>query len=72
MDESLFRTTLHGGFPIKPRHRTTKRQYSILERQFRRNPRPDAATRDALAAKLSMRGRTVQIWFQNRRAKSKR
>jgi hypothetical protein len=72
MDETTFRTALHGEFPIKSRHRTTKRQYNILERQFRRNPRPDAATRDALAAKLSMRGRTVQIWFQNRRAKCKR
>ncbi|ORX65706.1 Homeodomain-like protein, partial [Anaeromyces robustus] len=55
----------------KHRRRTSKKQFSILEKAFNENPKPNAATRRELAEKLKMTVRGVQVWFQNRRAKAK-
>ena len=44
----------------------------ILEEAFAKNPSPNAQIRDHLSEKVDMTGRSVQIWFQNRRAKEKK
>jgi hypothetical protein len=58
-------------FQVKHRRRTSKKQFSILEKAFNENPKPNAATRRDLAEQLKMTVRGVQVWFQNRRAKAK-
>lgn len=47
-------------------------QVSQLESSFQENSLPDSSIRSRLAKKLSISERTVQIWFQNRRAKQKK
>ncbi|CEG76755.1 hypothetical protein RMATCC62417_11611 [Rhizopus microsporus] len=47
-------------------------QVSALEASFKENSLPDSTTRSRLAKELSVTERTVQIWFQNRRAKEKK
>ncbi|KAG0781700.1 hypothetical protein G6F22_009449 [Rhizopus arrhizus] len=47
-------------------------QVSQLESSFQENSLPDSSIRSQLAKKLSISERTVQIWFQNRRAKQKK
>jgi len=42
-----------------------------LEVEFNKNPTPTAATRERIASEINMTERSVQIWFQNRRAKIK-
>ena len=44
---------------------------SLLE-AFSRNPRPNQDERNELAHKLGINSRSIQIWFQNRRAKLKK
>src|SRR5690606_32717988 len=39
--------------------------------QFALNPLPDKAVRDRLGLQLGLTTRQVQIWFQNKRAKTK-
>eukprot|EP01096_Ripella_sp_DP13-Kostka_P013582 TRINITY_DN591_c0_g1_i1.p1 TRINITY_DN591_c0_g1~~TRINITY_DN591_c0_g1_i1.p1 ORF type:complete len:746 (-),score=314.90 TRINITY_DN591_c0_g1_i1:210-2447(-) len=60
-------------YPLKPRKRkkTTTEQFRVLEEVFSRTPHITTAERDALSSQLSMSGRQLQIWFQNRRAKEK-
>ncbi|KAI9287875.1 homeobox domain-containing protein, partial [Umbelopsis sp. AD052] len=53
------------------RRRTTKEQYHILEASYVENPKPTSNTRRKLSSQLNMTTRGVQVWFQNRRAKSK-
>jgi len=55
--------------PIRPRNRTTAEQLQELNASFCDNPKPSAAARRELAARIGMTPRCVQIWFQNRRAK---
>ncbi|KNZ44991.1 uncharacterized protein VP01_85g6 [Puccinia sorghi] len=61
---------------IKHRRRTTPAQLNILEAQFQLNCKPDVALRKQLADRLDMTPREVQVWvsifFQNRRAKTKK
>ncbi|KAJ2361626.1 hypothetical protein IW150_007196, partial [Coemansia sp. RSA 2607] len=58
-------------YHVKHRRRTTKEQLELLEGTFKNTPKPSSDIRKALAQKLSMTAREVQIWFQNRRAKQK-
>jgi len=68
---AMWAPTFYDPFQVKHRRRTSKRQFSILEKAFNENPKPNAATRRDLAEKLKMTVRGVQVWFQNRRAKAK-
>lgn len=47
-------------------------QVSILQESFNTNPLPDATVRSRLARDLEVTERTIQIWFQNRRAKARK
>lgn len=66
-----FRPTFYNPFEVKHRRRTTKAQYRMLEKVFQENCKPPAGLRRQLAARLGMTPRSVQVWFQNRRAKLK-
>ncbi|KAI5164201.1 hypothetical protein NEAUS03_2447 [Nematocida ausubeli] len=66
-----FKNTYYNPFHVKPRKRTSKEQLELLEKTFETNIKPDATLRKALATKLRMTPRSVQVWFQNKRAKVK-
>ncbi|KAG9534770.1 hypothetical protein KCU71_g22315, partial [Aureobasidium melanogenum] len=53
------------------RQRATQDQLITLEMEFNKNPTPTAAVRERIADEINMTERSVQIWFQNRRAKIK-
>mmetsp|Transcript_52378 Transcript_52378/g.131618 ORF Transcript_52378/g.131618 Transcript_52378/m.131618 type:complete len:667 (-) Transcript_52378:26-2026(-) len=53
------------------RRRTTLEQLAVLETIFSTNSNPTEEQRNHLANVLEMTPRQVQIWFQNRRAKTK-
>jgi len=55
----------------KKRTRATPEQLAILEDTFKTNTSPNSRVREALAEKVNMSERSIQIWFQNRRAKMK-
>lgn len=59
-------------FEVKHRKRTSKSQLKILEKTFESNKKPDSALRNQLSEQLGMTPRSVQVWFQNRRAKQKK
>lgn len=58
---------------LKKRKRTvlTAKQHQILVRAFEDCPFPDGEQRSVLGKSLNMSSRTVQIWFQNQRQKTK-
>lgn len=66
-----FKNSYYNPFHIKPRKRTSKEQLEVLEKTFETNIKPDAALRKTLADRLNMTPRSVQVWFQNKRAKVK-
>ncbi|ELR23676.1 homeobox domain containing protein [Acanthamoeba castellanii str. Neff] len=68
------RSATHGveGERKRKRSKTTPEQLRILMDEFQREPMPNATTRQTLAARLDMTPRSVQIWFQNMRAKVKK
>ncbi|KAL0068701.1 hypothetical protein AAF712_004418 [Marasmius tenuissimus] len=43
----------------------------VLERYFDMNPKPSAADQEHLAAKSGMSKRQIEVWFQNRRRRTK-
>ncbi|KAF2718912.1 hypothetical protein K431DRAFT_229769 [Polychaeton citri CBS 116435] len=53
------------------RQRATQDQLLTLEMEFNKNPTPTALVRERIASDINMTERSVQIWFQNRRAKIK-
>ncbi|TKA76998.1 hypothetical protein B0A49_01984 [Cryomyces minteri] len=53
------------------RQRATQDQLMTLEIEFNKNPTPTAIVRERIAQEINMTERSVQIWFQNRRAKIK-
>jgi Homeodomain len=53
------------------RQRATQDQLVTLEVEFEKNPTPTAIVRERIAQEINMTERSVQIWFQNRRAKIK-
>ncbi|KAJ1835208.1 hypothetical protein LPJ63_001333 [Coemansia sp. RSA 2711] len=56
----------------RKRHRLRPEQTRKLLDVFARTNKPDSDLRKSLGRELGMTPRTVQIWFQNRRAKMKR
>jgi hypothetical protein len=54
------------------RKRLSQDESELLLEAFSRNPRPSQDERNELANKLGMNSRSIQIWFQNRRAKLKK
>ncbi|KZT08388.1 uncharacterized protein LAESUDRAFT_64995 [Laetiporus sulphureus 93-53] len=56
---------------VKHRKRTTRAQLKVLEEAYSKETKPNASLRKELAEKLNMTPRNVQVWFQNRRAKTK-
>jgi transcriptional regulator GlxA family with amidase domain len=52
------------------RQRATQDQLITLEVEFNKNPTPTALVRERIASDIQMTERSVQIWFQNRYARS--
>ncbi|EIE80138.1 hypothetical protein RO3G_04843 [Rhizopus delemar RA 99-880] len=57
--------------PPRKRTRATPEQLSVLEKTFTINQSPNSRIREQLSRELGMSERSIQIWFQNRRAKVK-
>ncbi|KAI8338610.1 homeobox domain-containing protein, partial [Chlamydoabsidia padenii] len=57
--------------PSRKRTRATAEQLAVLEDTFSVNVSPNSKLRKQLADQLKMTDRSIQIWFQNRRAKVK-
>ncbi|KAM0684132.1 hypothetical protein MDAP_000872 [Mitosporidium daphniae] len=55
----------------KKRTKTSPYQLEVLQSTFETDPMPSTGIRAALALHLGMTSRSVQVWFQNRRAKGK-
>ncbi|KAI9322332.1 homeobox domain-containing protein [Dichotomocladium elegans] len=55
----------------RKRTRTSPNQLAILERTFSMHRSPSGRLREQLSQQLGMTERSIQIWFQNRRAKEK-
>uniref|UniRef100_A0A060T7F0 ARAD1B23320p n=1 Tax=Blastobotrys adeninivorans TaxID=409370 RepID=A0A060T7F0_BLAAD len=55
----------------KKRQRAKPEQVIILKQEFAKNPTPSAKTREEIGRRIDMTERSVQIWFQNKRAKAK-
>ncbi|CAF1016936.1 unnamed protein product, partial [Brachionus calyciflorus] len=58
--------------PKKSRTKYTKEQIDVLESAYWRNAYPDVITIEHLCKSLSISKEKINIWFQNRRARSKR
>lgn len=55
----------------KKRQRATPQQLRVLRSEFMINATPNAKTREEIGRRIDMTERSVQIWFQNKRAKAK-
>ncbi|XP_051149763.1 homeobox-leucine zipper protein HOX17-like [Andrographis paniculata] len=51
--------------------RLTRDQTTLLEDSFRRHTTLNTAQKQSLAEKLDLKPRQVEVWFQNRRARTK-
>ncbi|KAI5185355.1 hypothetical protein NEHOM01_0770 [Nematocida homosporus] len=56
----------------KSRPRLSSNQTKFLCLVYKHNPRPCTTLRNQIAKDFGMSPRSVQIWFQNKRAKEKR
>lgn len=61
----------HKDETIRKRTRATAEQLTVLEDTFAVNVSPNSKLRKQLSDQLKMTDRSIQIWFQNRRAKVK-
>ncbi|XP_061355619.1 homeobox-leucine zipper protein HOX3-like [Gastrolobium bilobum] len=59
------------GDPPRKKLRLTKEQSRLLEESFRQNHTLNPKQKECLAMQLKLRQRQVEVWFQNRRARSK-
>jgi len=58
--------------PKKPRHRHSAFQLAALNELYEKNEHPSLEERTSLAERLGMETKTVNSWFQNKRASSKK
>ncbi|TFK87591.1 homeobox-domain-containing protein [Polyporus arcularius HHB13444] len=58
--------------PKKPRHRHSPMQLAALNELYDKTEHPSLEDRTALAERLGMETKTVNSWFQNKRASSKK
>ncbi|CEP20189.1 hypothetical protein [Parasitella parasitica] len=58
--------------PTRKRTHLKPNQVAALQESFNANPLPDSSVRSRLARELAVTERTIQIWFQNRRAKARK
>ncbi|KAG2350931.1 hypothetical protein BDR05DRAFT_955073 [Suillus weaverae] len=56
----------------KPRHRHSPNQLAALNELYEKNEHPSLDDRTELAEKLGMETKTVNAWFQNKRASTKK
>ncbi|PVH97758.1 hypothetical protein DM02DRAFT_616305 [Periconia macrospinosa] len=54
------------------RRRTSKEDEDILKAEYRKNPKPDKATRLDIVSRVALGEKEVQIWFQNKRQNDRR
>ncbi|GMH25274.1 hypothetical protein Nepgr_027117 [Nepenthes gracilis] len=59
------------GSNTRKKLRLTKEQSALLEESFKQHTTLDPKQKQALAHRLSLRQRQVEVWFQNRRARTK-
>ena len=71
--------SLNDTIPLKPtngnrrsRGSFTVEQTAILEQVFAHTPYPDVTTRETLSERLSVDVSRIQIWFSNRRARTRK
>ena len=57
---------------IRRRHRLRPEETDYLTEEFEHNPKPTRQKIQEIASDIDVSERTVQIWFQNRRAKLRR
>ncbi|KAI9293681.1 hypothetical protein K502DRAFT_325194 [Neoconidiobolus thromboides FSU 785] len=55
---------------VRARTKLTEEQFEILEALYKKDCNPLLAIRRDLGKRLNLPQRAIQIWFQNRRAKS--
>ncbi|CAL9162016.1 homeobox-leucine zipper protein HOX3-like isoform X2 [Musa acuminata AAA Group] len=60
-----------GGTPRPKKLRLSKEQSRLLEESFTQHHTLNPKQKEALAMKLELRPRQVEVWFQNRRARTK-
>ncbi|KAK6922200.1 Homeobox domain [Dillenia turbinata] len=60
-----------GVVPPRKKLRLSKEQTRLLEESFRQNQTLNPKQKEALAMQLRLKPRQVEVWFQNRRARSK-
>ncbi|KAJ6813688.1 homeobox-leucine zipper protein HOX19-like isoform X1 [Iris pallida] len=56
---------------VRKKLRLTKEQSALLEERFREHSTLNPKQKQALAKRLNLRPRQVEVWFQNRRARTK-
>ncbi|XP_068643937.1 homeobox-leucine zipper protein HOX3-like [Aristolochia californica] len=57
--------------PPRKKLRLTREQSRLLEESFRENQTLNHRQKEALASQLKLKPRQVEVWFQNRRARTK-
>ncbi|KAK8691578.1 hypothetical protein V6N13_075082 [Hibiscus sabdariffa] len=62
---------MDGGDVPRKKLRLSKEQSRLLEESFGQNHTLNPKQKEALALQLKLRPRQVEVWFQNRRARSK-
>ncbi|KAL3635992.1 Homeobox-leucine zipper protein ATHB-17 [Castilleja foliolosa] len=71
MEEEEDESPNNGGPAPRKKLRLTKEQSRLLEESFRQNQTLNLIQKEILAEQLHLKQRQVEVWFQNRRARSK-